>query len=64
MRFLACSWVIRGVVAVETAAECELLPAAAFNEASKDLISEYWVLLVESSWSRAAPLFGAAEARL
>ena len=63
MPFLACSWVIGGVAAVSAAAECEPFPAA-FNEASKGLISEYWVVVVAASWSRAAPLFLAAEERL
>ena len=64
MRFLAFSWVIGGVAAVSAAAECEPFPEVAFNEASKGLISEYWVVVVAASWSRAAPLFLAAEARL
>ena len=51
-------------MAVAAAAECETLPAAAFNKAIKDLISEYWVVVVEASWSRAAPLFVLAEEML
>ena len=46
------------------ATECKPLTAAAFNEARKDLISEYWVAVVAASWSRAAPLFVTADARL
>ena len=42
------------------AAACDVLTAAAFNEVSKALIYEYWVVVVAASWSRAAPLLVAA----
>ena len=54
----------RGVAAVAAAAECKPLTAAAFNETSKEFISEYWVVVEAASWSRDAPLFVAADARL
>ena len=46
------------------AEECKLLTAAAFNEVSRALISEYWVVVVAANWLRDAPLLVAAEARL
>ena len=54
----------RGVAAVAAAAECEQLMTVAFSKARKELISKYWVVVVEASWSRAASLFVVAEARL
>ena len=64
MRFLDCSWEVGGAAVVVAAAECAPLAAAAFNEVSKALIYEYWVVVVAASWSRAAPLLVEAEAIL
>ena len=44
--------------------ECAPLTAASFNEVSKALISEYWVVVVAVRWWRDAPLLVAAEERL
>ena len=63
MRFLDCSWVVRGVAAVTSAAECAPLTEAALNKVIKPLIFEYWAVVVTASWSRAAPLLVESEAR-
>ena len=54
----------QGVAAVVAAADCEPLTTAAFNKVSKELISDYWVVVMAEICSRAAPLLVVAKARL
>ena len=49
---------------MSAAAACDVLTAAALNEVSRALVYEHWMFVAEGSWSRAAPLLVAAEARL
>ena len=66
MRLLDSSGVIDGVesVAVAAAAAYELDPEVVLSAVRRELISAYCVVVVASKWSRAAPLFVTAAARL
>ena len=64
MRRLDSDVVIEGMESVEAAAAYELEMEAALRVVRRDYIYAYCVVVVASNWSRAAPLFVAAAARL